>query len=142
MRILDENGVEIMTPDYEKGYLKQDSLFITHHEAKEAVKEQGHWNVIAEYPNGGKDVEWVVDVPGSEATEAWDEYEEIYRFVLYTEKEFTALKIEQLKQRLSDTDYIAIKIVEGAATQSDYADIIKQRVTWREEINALEMLLQ
>ena len=84
MRIFDENGVELIAPDYEKGYLKEDSLFIMHHEAIEAVEEKGHWETIKEYPNGGKDVEWVVDVPKVEAVEAWDEYEEILRFVANT----------------------------------------------------------
>ena len=28
-----------------------------HHEAIEAVEEQGHYEIIREYPNGGKDVE-------------------------------------------------------------------------------------
>ena len=140
--IFDENGVEITAPDYEKGYLKPDSLFIMHHEAIEAVEEKGHWKTVAEYPNGGKDVEWVIDVPKIEAAEAWDEYEEIQRFVAYTEKEIADCKIWQLKQKLLDTDYVAIKIVEGAATLDEYAEIIEQRAAWREEINALEAVLR
>lgn len=87
MRILDEHNIEIENPDYEFGYLKEEKLFIQHHEAVEAVVEEGHWNVIAEYPNGGKDVEWVIDVEEVEAAEAWDEYEDIMRYVLYTEEE-------------------------------------------------------
>ena len=47
-------------------------------------------------------------------------------------------KIEELKQKLSDTDYIACKIAEGAATTEEYADELKQRQIWREEINELE----
>lgn len=142
MRIFDENGVELIAPDYEKGYLKEDSLFIMHHEAIEAVEEKGHWKTIKEYPSGGKDVEWVVDVPKVEAVEAWDEYEEILRFVAYSKKELAERKIGMLKQSLIDTDYIAIKIVEGAATLADYAEIIEQRAAWRQEINALEVVLK
>lgn len=142
MRIFDENGVEITAPDYEKGYLKPDSLFIMRHEAVEAVEEQGHWKTIAEYPNGGKDVEWVIDVPRVEAAEAWDEYEEIQRFVLYSGKELAEREIYDLKQRLNETDYIAIKIVEGAATLLDYADMIAQRAEWRARINALETQIE
>ena len=47
-------------------------------------------------------------------------------------------EIRQLKQQLSETDYIACKIAEGSATVEDYADIIANRQKWREEINTLE----
>ena len=47
------------------------------------------------------------------------------------------LQIDELKQKLSDTDYIACKIAEGAATTEEYADELKQRQIWREEINKL-----
>lgn len=138
MRIFDENGILIESPDMAKGYLKNDSLFVMHHEAVEAVEEQGHWVTIKEYPNGGKDVDWVVDVPAVEAKEAWDEYEDILRFVAYTAKELAAKKIEELKRNLSETDYNIIKVVEGAATLSEMADVIKKRANWRTEINKLE----
>ena len=48
------------------------------------------------------------------------------------------IQIEELKQKLSDTDYIACKIAEGSATVEEYADMIEQRQAWREEINKLE----
>ena len=48
------------------------------------------------------------------------------------------IKIEELKQKLSDTDYIACKIAEGAATIKEYANELQQRQQWREEINRLE----
>ena len=92
MRIFDENGILTESPDMTKGYLKNDSLFVMHHDAIEAVEEQGHWEVIAEYPNGGKDVDWVVDVTGVEEKEAWDEYEDILRYVLYTEEELAEIE--------------------------------------------------
>lgn len=43
----------------------------------------------------------------------------------------------ELKQKLADTDYIACKIAEGAATAEEYAEELKQRQEWREEINRL-----
>ena len=142
MKILDENGVKLDAPDLEKGYLKSDSLFVMHHAATPGTEEQGHWETIAEYPNGGKDVTWIVDTPGTEAREAWDEYEEIQRFIAYTPKELAERKIDELKQKLFATDYIALKIVEGAATLADYAGMIEQRAEWRAEINALEVTLE
>lgn len=46
-------------------------------------------------------------------------------------------QIEELKQKLTDTDYIACKIAEGAATVEEYAEELKQRQEWRSEINEL-----
>lgn len=46
--------------------------------------------------------------------------------------------IIRLKMQLSATDYVVIKIAEGASTVDEYADIIAQRQQWRQEINALE----
>lgn len=98
MRIFDQNGVELLEEnvDLAKGRLVKDQLFVTHHEAVEAVEEQGHWITVAEYPNGGKDVEWVVDVAGVEASDAWDEYEDILRFIPYSEDELSEIaKLEE-----------------------------------------------
>ena len=97
MRILDQNNVEIMSPDMSLGYLTEEKMFVAHHEAVEAVEEQGHYEVIAEYPNGGKDVDWIVDVPGVEYQDAYDEYEDILRYVLYTEEELQAIEEERNK---------------------------------------------
>jgi hypothetical protein len=47
-------------------------------------------------------------------------------------------RIRVLKGLLADTDYIAVKIAEGAASTSDYADKITQRQAWRQEIQTLE----
>ncbi len=82
MRILDENGNELdpRSLDYLIGYTTPETILIAHHEAKEYVPEQFHYEVTAEYPNGGKDVARVVDVPGQEAEEAWDETEVILRW--------------------------------------------------------------
>ena len=138
LKYFDELNNLLETFDETKGYLKKDSLFVRHHEAVEAVEEQGHWVTIAEYPNGGKDVDWVVDVPAVEAKEAWDEYEDILRFVAFNAKELAEQRIAELKAKLYDTDYNILKIVEGAATLSDTAEIIKKRAAWRKEINELE----
>ena len=138
MRILDENDNELFKYDLTKGRLNNDRLHIKHHEKIKAVKEEGHWKTIAEYPNGGKDVEWVIDVPGVEAKDAWDEYEEILRYIPFTEQELTALRITELKSMLASTDYNILKIVEGASTITEMSEVIKKRASWRKEINELE----
>lgn len=47
-------------------------------------------------------------------------------------------RIEELKKKLAETDYIAAKIAEGAATKEEYADVLAQRQAWRDEINQLQ----
>lgn len=47
-------------------------------------------------------------------------------------------RIDELKQKLAETDYIACKIAEGSATVEEYAEQIKQRQLWRKQINELE----
>lgn len=89
MKIIDSNGVEIENPDLTKGYLKQETQTV-HHDAVEGVEEVSHYETIAEYPNGGKDVRKVIDAPGVVAKEAYDEEVEVQRYVLYTAEELAA----------------------------------------------------
>ena len=122
MRILDENNVERNESelDLNLGYLKPESIISIHHEATEEIKEIGHYEVIAEYPNGGKDVIWVIDVPGVEAKEAWDEYEDIQRYVLYTEEELAARDAEKKAKE------------EEAMLNAQLRQIAANAVTWNE----------
>lgn len=92
MRILDENNVELQSPDLSIGRLVEEQLFVAHNPAVEAVAEQWHYETTATYPNGGKDVAKVIDVPGVEAKEAWDEYETIQRYIPYTEAELAEIE--------------------------------------------------
>lgn len=88
MRIFDETKTnEIVSPDLEKGYLKEDKLLIAHHEAQAEVQQQSHYEVIAEYENGGQDLEEVIDVEYQPAKDAWDEYEDIFVYVPYTKEQ-------------------------------------------------------
>ena len=48
------------------------------------------------------------------------------------------MQIAELKQKLNDTDYQAIKFAEGWLTDQEYAPIKAQRQLWRDEINKLE----
>ncbi len=117
MRILDENGVEIQSADYDKGYLKEDRILAARHDAVEAVEEQGHYETTAEYPNGGRDVEWVVDVPGIEAREAWDEYEDILRYIPYTAEELAEIErqkaIPTAEERIAELEEALALLLSG-----------------------------
>ena len=87
MDMYDGQGNPVTDYDPAKGWLEMQKR-IHHHEAVEAVEEQGHWETVAEYPEtGGRDVQWVVDAPGVEAREAWDEEETYWLYIPYTEEE-------------------------------------------------------
>ena len=51
-------------------------------------------------------------------------------------------RIIELKTYLSQTDYICMKLAEGAASPEEYADVIKQREAAREEIRELEPIVE
>jgi hypothetical protein len=51
-------------------------------------------------------------------------------------------EIAELKQKLKDTDYQAIKYAEGWITEEDYAPIKAERQEWRNEINRLQSLTE
>lgn len=51
-----------------------------------------------------------------------------------------AAMIEDCKQRLAETDYVVIKIAEGAASRADYASVIEERIALRVRIGELEQL--
>ena len=121
----------------EKGYYKEIERTI-HHPAVAGTPEKSHMEVVRTYPNGGKDVVKVIDVPGIEEKPAWDEVVKEQVYVPYSQKELDQLRIEELKQLLKDSDYKAIKYAEGLITASDYAPIKAMRESYRAEINMLE----
>lgn len=95
MDMYDEQGNPVTDYDPAKGRLEIQKR-IHHHEAVEAVEEQGHWETVAEYPEtGGKDVQWVVDAPGVEAREAWDEEETYWLYIPYTEEELAQMEADR-----------------------------------------------
>ena len=54
------------------------------------------------------------------------------------QEDINAERIAELKQLLTDTDYIVIKLAEDAASRGEYAEELAQRAEWRKEINELE----
>ena len=92
--IYNENMERIENPDLSLGYLT-DSTRTEHHEAVEGVQEVWHYETVAEYPNGGKDIRKVVDVPGVEAQAAWDEEIPLQIYVPYTQDELDRIEAER-----------------------------------------------
>jgi hypothetical protein len=101
MKILDQQGNEILNPDLTKGHLETDKLTI-HHDAVESVAEQSHLRTVRTYPNGGKDMEKVVDVSGIVGHDAYDEYEDIQRYIPYTAEELAAIEKQKNTPTIPD----------------------------------------
>lgn len=101
MKILDETGAVVENPDLTLGYLTDSTEEIIH-PAVEGVEEQWHWETVTEYPNGGMDVQRVVDVPGVPARPAWTEQLPIKRYIRYTAEELAAQEEARKKQEAKD----------------------------------------
>ena len=127
--------------DLTKGQLIQDTLETIVPE-KEEIAEEGHYETIAEYPNGGKDVVWVVDREGQAFEPEKVENIPIQVYVPYSEEyllqqERTELR-KQLEEHLTHSDYKVLKFLEGLISEEEFAAIKKQRQQWRDLINKLE----
>ena len=141
MNVYNQEKTQILTEyDLTKGYLKDDTITI-HYDEVQAVQEEGHYITIREYPNGGKDVEWVIDVEGVEYQPARDVEEPIKVYIPYDERYFKRMRINVLKSLLMESDYRAIKYAEGLYTEDEYAPYKAERQAYREEINQLELEL-
>lgn len=112
-RILDAHGNELKLEDIDLNAGKLvDETITVHHDAVEGVEEVSHVEVLKEYyetgPDGtpvldedghkvvfGKDVKTIIDVPGVEAKDAYDEQEEIQRYIPYTAEELDKIAKEK-----------------------------------------------
>lgn len=122
MRILDSNDREIKDPDYSKGYLKIETIVIKHHDAVKANPGKSHLEVIKEYPNGGKDVVEIWDEEPVEAKDAYDETEEIQRYIPYTTEELEKIKKEKEEAKNKETKLNSLYNAE--MTFSDVVDAV------------------
>ena len=146
MRVFNEDKTqELKDYDLSLGYTKEDKL-ITHINMVEGVEEKGHYKVIKEYPNGGKDVEWIVDIPRVEAVEEHDETEDILVYIPYTEEELTKINLQiekgELEAWLKDHDYIGVKIATKRATIEEYANESAEMTEKANRINEINELLE
>ena len=66
------------------------------------------------------------------------EYYEVVEIPAPTQEELNAMEIERLKAELSATDYKCLKYVDGALTESEYAEVRAYRAELRAKINELE----
>lgn len=96
MKIIDENGAALENPDLTLGWLRDETEAMKH-PAQEGVPELSHYETVAEYPNGGKDVRKIIDREGIPARDAWTEQIPIQRYIRYTAEELAAKEEERKK---------------------------------------------
>ena len=138
MIVYDERGnvLDSEKLDYAKGYLAVRKR-THHHPALEAAPEEGHLETLAEYPEtGGRDVRWVVDTPGADAQEAWDEEETYTEYVRYTEKELAAIAAERAKPSAEELAAMAAALAKPTAEQRAAA-LEKENVRLKAQVQAL-----
>lgn len=142
MKIYNQDKTEILEDvDLEKGYLVEDCI-VTHIDYVPAVEEVSHVEVIHEYPNGGTDLQRVIDVEAVPEVPEHDEKEFIQVYIPYTEEELTLrkarLELRELESYLYSSDYKAIKCGElGLSMKEEYPEDYDKRIEVRARINEL-----
>ena len=122
MKILDETGAVVENPDLTLGYLTDDTQPLEH-PAQEAVAEVAHYETVAEYPGGGKDVQRVVDVPGVPARPAWTEQLPIKRYIRYTAEELAAQEEARKKQQEREKLPETVAALQAALADADALNV-------------------
>lgn len=147
-RILDAHGNELKLEDIDLNAGKLvDETITVHHDAVEGVEEVSHVEVLKEYyetgPDGepvldedghkivfGKDVKTIIDVPGVEAKPAYDEQEEIQRYIPYTAEELDKIAKEkadaQASAAVADAEKSAIRLIMQKIAPSLSTDELMQ----------------
>lgn len=118
MKIIDETGAVVENPDLTLGYLTGSTEEVTH-PAVEGVEEQWHWETVAEYPSGGRDVRKVIDVPGVPAQAAWTEQVPVQRYIRYTAEELAAQEEARKKQEAKDKLPETVAALRAALADAD-----------------------
>lgn len=124
--------------DLTKGYLIHGSIQKIIPE-KQEIAEQGHYETIREYPNGGKDVVWKVDVPRRLYEKEKIEDIPIQIYIPYSPEEILQREKQTLRETLetflSQSDYKVLKFIEGYISIEDFQYIKEQRQYWRNLLN-------
>lgn len=123
MEIYNKNMELIENPDLSLGRLTP-STRTEHHEAVEGVQERWHYETVKEYPNGGKEVQKVIDVQGVQAKEAWDEEIPIQIYTPYTQEELDAIEAE--KNKPTQEERITALEAQLAAYEAAFAEGVSE----------------
>ena len=116
MRVFNQDKTQELTAyDLNKGKLIADTITRIV-PAVEGREEVGHYETIAEYPNGGKDVKWVVDQPYIAPQTEREEVEQIQIYIPFTAEEqaeydrtiYERLVESRIRQRYTLSQELAI----------------------------------
>lgn len=130
MKIYDETlNTELESPDLTLGHLEQARRLVAHHNA---VERQYHYEVMEgtvtdECPEGlRREVEDVA------AAAAWDEYEDVQRYVIYTDAELAeiAKKAQAEKAAAEAAAKAAEQAAKEAADRRDASEKLNAQVTY------------
>lgn len=128
MKVYNKDKTQVLESyDLSLGYLVSDTIEVSLPEVQ-GVDEQGHYEVIETYPNGGKDVEWVVDVAGVEYQPARTELEPIQIYIPYTKEELEARKQQEYEDMI-------VELIRKKYSLNQELAILRQRDTKPTEFN-------
>ena len=82
-----------------------------------------HYETVAEYPGGGRDVRKVIDVPGVPAQAAWTEQVPVQRYIRYTEEELAAREEARKKQEAKDKLPETVAALQAALEDADALNV-------------------
>ena len=122
MKIIDENGAALENPDLTLGWLRDETEAVEH-PAQAGVPELSHYETVAEYPNGGKDVRKIIDREGIPARDAWTEQVPIQRYILYTDEELAEQEAERKKQAEREALPETVKALQAALEDADALNV-------------------
>ncbi|MGN0804069.1 MAG: hypothetical protein ACI4MS_01670 [Candidatus Coproplasma sp.] len=129
MRVFNQDKTQELTVyDLNKGKLLYDEIK-TIIPAVAGQEEQGHYETVADYPNGGKDVKWVVDQPYIEAQPEREEVEAIQIYVPFT-------AAEQAQYDQARYENLVESKIRAKYTLSQELAILRQRDTKPTEYQA------
>ena len=123
MKIYDEHlENELKNVDLEKGHLEPARRLVAHHEA---LERQYHYEVMDDTVTDDCPKGLRREVEDVAAHEPWDEYEEVQRYVLYTEEELAEIAKKQEEANKPTTEQRLDSVEKRAdALESANDDII------------------
>ncbi|WP_270208401.1 hypothetical protein [Eggerthella lenta] len=101
MRIIDENGAEVENPDLDLGRLVPERILVAHHDGvpeKPRIEEEGEpiWQNPDDPDNALVPI--VVVQEYEPAIPAWDEHEDVMRYVRYTQAELDEIAARRAEE--------------------------------------------
>lgn len=154
MKIFGTDGKEIENPELEKGELSCEQVRVVHTWIVD-VEEESHEEVVAEYPNGGKDVAIVIDVEEQGHWETRDEegsvidfdgsipddmphenpVEDVWQFQRY--RAYTEDELAEIAKRKEEAEAAAAKAAEREEFLEDAPERMDNAETAMGELGAM-----